>query len=436
MKKSRKITATLVASTLPVVLCVLLLFSAFGQIEEAAEARRHTTSVINCMDELQSALRDSETGERSYLLTSDELFLEPFQAVRNSFPGRLEKLRRLTTTSSAVKHLDKVEPLITAQLAEMSRAIELRRRNDMTIIQADVSNIQSKRLMDLIRAEMDSFTRIEKSLLERNETDFTSNMRYLFVVIVIAGFMTLAFGLAFAYLVYRDSQQKLENRLHVETQQLLETQEDTNKQLQQAYLTLQISEEKLSVTLNSIGDAVIATDAGGRVTLLNPLAEKLTGWSQAEALGRPAEEILRLVNQVTRLPSVVPIMKTLTHGTTQGLASHPVLISRNGSERPIADSCAPIRDHEGQVIGAVLVFRDISIQMEIENGLEKNRRELAAVKISQDEAREYSESIINTVREPLIVLDQDLRVVAANRSFYEGFKVNPGATVKQLIYDL
>ena len=149
-------------------------------------------------------------------------------------------------------------------------------------------------------------------------------------------------------------------QVEAERQQLLEIQEETNKQLQQANVTLQVSEEKLAVTLNSIGDAVIATDAEGRVTLLNPLAERLTGWTQAQAAGRPVDEIFHVINQETRQPSTIPVMETLAHGTIQGLANHTILIARDGSECAIADSCAPIRDRDGQVVGAVLVFRDVT----------------------------------------------------------------------------
>ncbi len=149
-------------------------------------------------------------------------------------------------------------------------------------------------------------------------------------------------------------------QIEAERQQLLEIQEKTNIQLQQANVTLQLSEEKLAVTLNSIGDAVIATDAEARVTLLNPHAEKLTGWTQTEASGRPVGEILHIINKETRLPSAIPIMETLAHGTVQGLANHTVVISRKGNECDIADSCAPIRGRDGRVIGAVLIFRDIT----------------------------------------------------------------------------
>jgi PAS domain S-box-containing protein len=223
---------------------------------------------------------------------------------------------------------------------------------------------------------------------------------------------------------------------HIETGQLLTIQEATNKQLQQANVAFQLSEEKFAVTLNSIGDAVMTTDAQGQVTFLNPLAEKLTGWTQAEAIGHPAEEIFRIINEETRQPAIVPIKETLTHGTIRGLANHTILIARSGSECAIADSCAPIRNRDGQVVGTVLVFRDITERRDIEKGLEKTRKELEIIKRTADEARELAESLINTVREPLLSLDQDLRVVTVSRSFYEFFKVKPEETVGQLIYDL
>ena len=158
-------------------------------------------------------------------------------------------------------------------------------------------------------------------------------------------------------------------QVEAERQHLLEIQDATNKQLQQSNITLQVSEERLAVTLNSIGDAVIATDAGGRVTLLNPLAEKLTGWTQVSANGRPVDEIFHIINQETRQPATIPVKETLAHGTIQGLANHTVVIARDGSECAIADSCAPIRDRDGQVVGAVLVFRDVAGEYAVQQAL-------------------------------------------------------------------
>ena len=113
-------------------------------------------------------------------------------------------------------------------------------------------------------------------------------------------------------------------------------------------------------TLASIGDAVISTDAEGRVTFMNGVAEALTGWPQAEALGRPLPDVFHIVNERTRQPVENPVLRALREGTIVGLANHTVLIARDGTERPIDDSAAPMRDEGGDLLGAVLVFRDVT----------------------------------------------------------------------------
>ncbi len=158
-------------------------------------------------------------------------------------------------------------------------------------------------------------------------------------------------------------------QVEAERQHLIEIQAQTNKQLQQTNVTLQASEERLAVTLNSIGDAVIATDNEACVTLLNPLAEQLTGWTLAQVVGRPVAEIFKIINKESRQPATIPVIDTLAHGTVQGLANHTLLIARDGSECDIADSCAPIRNRDGQVIGAVLVFRDVTEKYAVQQAL-------------------------------------------------------------------
>ena len=114
------------------------------------------------------------------------------------------------------------------------------------------------------------------------------------------------------------------------------------------------------ITLQAIGDAVISTDAEGRVDLMNPVAEALTGWPQTEAHGRKLQEVFPIVNEHTRAPVDDPVARVLKEGTVVALANHTVLLARDGSEIPIADSGSPIRDEEGNTIGVVLVFKDQS----------------------------------------------------------------------------
>jgi PAS domain S-box-containing protein len=125
---------------------------------------------------------------------------------------------------------------------------------------------------------------------------------------------------------------------------------------------VRVSEESLRTTLDSIGDAVLATDPDGRITRMNPVAERLCGWNLQDALGRPLEDVFHIVNAGTREAVANPVLKVLRTGTIVGLANHTVLLSRDGREYQIADSAAPIRDTAGRITGVVLVFRDVTEQ--------------------------------------------------------------------------
>lgn len=138
------------------------------------------------------------------------------------------------------------------------------------------------------------------------------------------------------------------------------------------------SREFQSVTLRSIGDAVITTDAHGRVTELNPVAEELTGWTTAAARGEPLERVFRIVNESTRATVENPVAKVIAHGRVVGLANHTILIAKDGRERPIDDSAAPIRGADGEIVGYVLVFRDISERHRAEA---QGRERLAAARL-------------------------------------------------------
>ncbi len=129
---------------------------------------------------------------------------------------------------------------------------------------------------------------------------------------------------------------------------------------------LREQQEWLRVTLASIGDAMIATDTHGRVTFLNGVAQELTGWTQQDAEGKPLEAVFVILNEKTRQPVENPVEKVLRDGVVVGLGNHTVLIARDGTERPIDDSAAPIRDRSGKLIGVVLTFRDVTEQRRAE----------------------------------------------------------------------
>ena len=122
--------------------------------------------------------------------------------------------------------------------------------------------------------------------------------------------------------------------------------------------------ERLQITLQRIGDAVIATDDNGIVTFMNGVAESLTGWTAEDALGKPMSSIFHIVNEQTGMPVSSPVDEVIAKGRVVGLANHTILISRDGRKRPIADSAAPIRKADGSVVGVVMVFRDMTEEAE------------------------------------------------------------------------
>ena len=134
------------------------------------------------------------------------------------------------------------------------------------------------------------------------------------------------------------------------------------------------SEESLTITLNSIGDGVISSDNNGLVVNLNPVAEKMTGWSLKDAKGKPLTEVFKIVNAISRKLVDNPVRKVLENGNIIGLANHTVLISKDGNEYHIADSAAPIKNIVGDMTGVVLVFSDVTEKYKAEEKLKESER--------------------------------------------------------------
>ncbi|MEJ2690208.1 MAG: response regulator [Deltaproteobacteria bacterium] len=137
---------------------------------------------------------------------------------------------------------------------------------------------------------------------------------------------------------------------------------------------LSAERERLAVTLRSIGDGVVTTDISGKIVLMNKVAEILTGWEQSEAIGRPIEEVMTIVDERTKTAGVNPVSKVLQTGQLVGFPAHTALIAKDGSIRSIADSGAPIRNKNSEVIGVVVVFRDVTEKNRMEEELLKTKK--------------------------------------------------------------
>ena len=145
-------------------------------------------------------------------------------------------------------------------------------------------------------------------------------------------------------------------------------------------------EEEIHATFYSIGDGVISTDATGCVTRMNPVAEQLTGWGEAEALGKPVEKVFHIVNEESRAKVENPVVRVIRDGTIVNLANHTLLLARDGTELPIADSGAPIRDAKGQIAGVVLVFRDQTDDRRAEELLRESQEKFQSIVIAAQDA--------------------------------------------------
>ena len=182
---------------------------------------------------------------------------------------------------------------------------------------------------------------------------------------------------------------------------------ERTSQLVQANGKLEQSEQNLATTLDSIGDGVIATDPDGRVVRMNPVAQMLTGWALDDARDRPLREVFRIINESTRAAVDNPAEIVLARGITVGLANHTLLVSRDGTERAIADSGAPIRDSTGAIRGVVLVFRDQTPERDAERRLRKSEAQTTAV--------------MNTALDAIVVMDHNGLIIDLNPAALELF---------------
>lgn len=170
------------------------------------------------------------------------------------------------------------------------------------------------------------------------------------------------------------------------------------------------ADREIRAILYGLGDAVLATDSQGLVRHMNPVAEQLTGWTAPEAVGRPLAEVFRIVNEQTRHTVEDPVSQVIRRGTVVGLANHTLLIAKDGTERPIADSGAPMRDERGELTGVALVFRDQTAEREAEAALA--------------EREAYGRAILDAVGSAVAVIDQHGVIQAVNAAWEQFAREN------------
>jgi len=342
---------SLVGFALSAALFVGIAWTAFGRIRDldvANAALEHTLHVRNDAEGILSVLKDAETGQRGFLVTGAQGYLDPYNTAAATLPGLVDAIRAFTADNPTQQaNVNTLADLITRKLAELRLTITARQRDGFAAAASIVENGEGKRVMDAARTVVASILEEEeRQLAARRHTQRQTTQSVITTSVGGLGgaFLLLAAATAFMARAVTDRERARLDQLTAEA----------------SAAVAQKSEELLRVTIASIGDAVITTDARGCVTRLNGVAESLTGWRQEEAAGRPLSEVFVIVNERTRDMVENPVDKVLRDGQIAGLANHTVLIARNGAEVPIDDSAAPIRSANHDILGVVLVFRDIT----------------------------------------------------------------------------
>jgi PAS domain S-box-containing protein len=346
---------------------------------EAGDRARQALAVLRQIGELEIALLSAETGQRGFLLTGEKAYLDPYKRALEGVRPTLDTLKKLVAdTPLQRERLEQVESLADAKVAEMKQAVELRHTAGIEAATNVVNTHVGKGLMTRILSILADMR--AEQVVSLNERSGEHAQRFWWagrVALASSGLALVAVALA--------------------------TLAVNGEARRRAAVTrsLRESEERLRVTLRSIGDAVIATNARGRVVFMNPPAEALTAWTEQAARDRPLDEIFRIVNEHTRDTVESPVARVLREGRVVGLANHTLLLSREGTETPIDDSGAPIRDAGGEIMGVVLVFRD---------GTDRKRQEDEHAQLLREEAaRAGAERESRTKDEFLAILSHELR---------------------------
>lgn len=307
----------------------------------------HSLQVLDKLANVQSSLVDIQAQQETFVLTGDIEFLAKYRKLADSLPQQRMDLEDLIIDNNAqVERLAVLDKEISVWLEAVNQSVQQRGH---PLFDPKISAEVNKQIgvnLNSIRQRLSTMENVERNLLNNRQMDLHDSYRIsvwcdILVTLIALGLLAMA-------VIMRFKEDKSRNRL--------------NEMLNQ-------QKEWYRVTLKSIGDGLIATDAKGRITMMNAVAEQATGWRESEARGKPVDEVFQLIEQNTRQVMPSPVLEVLKTGQILSLASHSALISKDGSERPVEDSAAPICDRQGNTQGVVFVFRDTS-------ELEKAKRNL------------------------------------------------------------
>ena len=420
-------------------------YQSFRHTQTLLALENHTQEALLVLQKLQISLVNIETGVRGYVLSGDESFLEPYNNGVKQFQENLDKLRYLTATDLPQKErVEALQRLGNDKILASQKFINLRRTSGLQDALNSIKSGEGKAIMDRIRAQAEEFEQEELLQLKSRRESLHAQIiwaRFIMLTGSTLGIISLVY--ANLVIVRQLRRRKITENALAEANRSLENRvaaqmEDLSKssgELKLENIRRSIAEKQernqrewWRVTLESIGDCVITTDMEGKINFINKTAQQVTGWTARDAEGLPLETVFKIVNEKNREELENPLIKILNDDVAVGMANHTSLMTKDGRYLPIDDRGAAIRDDDGKIIGAILVFRDFSPQRQAELRLrtieEQQRLALAAGKMGSfawdiqtdtiqfdDRVRELfgisRDEIINTIAPFFAVIHED-----------------------------
>ena len=477
-----------------------------------AEARQ-TSEIIRSVDRLLLALVKAESGQRSFLLSGEDRYLERYNRAIQSIPLELAQLTQLLAARPGQPgNVSRLNALVDQELSELGRTISLRQTRGTTPALDVLLSDESTRRMDEIRRIGSEIEASEGSVQNEGFREREAVPQITLLATIAGGLLLLfLFALSISPIKIRDSQVEKKSRLSAYGTAVMATflatllrtglsplvgdtavpfitffpavlfsswfgglragslsvllsataatyyfvapvytfhianpgdqitllifivvgigmailshsQRHALERAARAEFAERTARQQFETTLASIGDGVITTDASGRIIFMNEVAESLTGWKQKEALTRSSEKVFQIVHEHTHQQLENPALRAISEGRIFGLANQTVLVGRDGAEIPIDYRGLRIKDPDGKILGAVLIFRDIT-----------QRRRLEDERKSAARTAQRLAAIVESTEDAIIATDLDLRITSWNLSAERIFGHSAKAAIAQSI---
>jgi len=308
-------------------------------------------SIIQSSEALYSNIIEAETNRRGYLITGNDEFMKEYYPSMNSIDSSFSDLNSKITDPDEKKILDTLQQLIfnRKDLLEESVEIQDKRSKDY---QSQIEYTQRGKIyVDKIKSGIQRIQEKEKAILSARLLEAETSSRYTITNLIIGNVLAFSLLIAAFFLLNRSLNKRRD-----------------------AELSLEENRNWLATTLESIGDAVIVTSKIGEILFINKAAEQLTEWKSEEANGLVIDHVFNIYNEDTGEKSPDPVKAVVESGKIVSLEDHTILITKNRQKIPIDDSAAPIINAEGELIGVVMVFRNISERRRAENEILSNQK--------------------------------------------------------------